>query len=81
MALITSQSQLRHNFMLRVSTEVIESRILSSIYRLLTKVIALLEHLGFAILFQDIIFAYKIYFSIKIKANKSIQCTHWFIHY
>ena len=36
MALNTSQSQLRHNFTLRVSTELIESRILSSIYILLT---------------------------------------------
>ena len=35
-ALHTSQSQLRHNFTLYVSTEVIESRILSSIYKLLT---------------------------------------------
>ena len=35
-ALNVSQSQLRHNFTLRVSTEVIESRILSSIYKLLT---------------------------------------------
>ena len=31
-----SQSQLRHNFMLRVSTEVIESRILSYMYKLFT---------------------------------------------
>ena len=31
-ALNMSQSQMRHNFTLRVSTEVIESRILSSIY-------------------------------------------------
>ena len=36
MALNTSQSQLHHNFTLHVSTEVIESRILSSIYKLLT---------------------------------------------
>ena len=35
-ALNTSQSQLRHNFTLRVYIEVIESRILSSIYKLLT---------------------------------------------
>ena len=36
MTLNASQSQLRHNLMLRVSTEVIESRILSSLYILLT---------------------------------------------
>ena len=36
MALTTSQSQLRHNFTLRVSTEVIDNRILSSLFILLT---------------------------------------------
>ena len=35
-ALNMSQSQLRHNFTLRASTEVIKSRILSSLYILLT---------------------------------------------
>ena len=37
-ALHTSQSQLHHNFTLRISTEVIKSRILSSTYKLLTLV-------------------------------------------